>query len=208
MTRIDDLQWDNNGLIPAVVQDASTGEVLTLAYMSRESLNRTRDLGETVFYSRSRNALWHKGETSGHYQKVIGLLADCDRDAVVVQVTPVGPACHTGARSCFFEEVEGFAPAKRRGIGLVLEELERLIRDRKINRPQDSYTTRLFESGLKRIVQKIGEEATETVVAAMSGDRHETIKESADLLYHLLVGLQEMGISLEEIAEELQQRRR
>lgn len=208
MTRIDDLQWDNNGLIPAVVQDASTGEVLTLAYMSRESLNRTRDLGETVFYSRSRNALWHKGETSGHYQKVMGLMADCDRDAVVVQVTPVGPACHTGARSCFFEEVEGFAPAKRGGIGFVLEELERLIRDRRINRPQGSYTTRLFESGLKRIVQKIGEEATETVVAAMSGDRHETIKESADLLYHLLVGLQEMGISLEEIAEELQQRRR
>ena len=208
MIRIDDLQWDTNGLIPAVVQDANTGEILTLAYMNRESLIRTRELGETVFYSRSRKALWHKGETSGHYQKVMGLMADCDRDAVVVQVEPLGPACHTGARSCFFEEVEGFAPAKRGDIGFILEELERLIRNRRIERPTGSYTTSLFESGLKRILQKIGEEATETIIAAMSGDRHETIKESADLIYHLLVGFQEMGISLEDIAGELQSRRR
>jgi phosphoribosyl-AMP cyclohydrolase / phosphoribosyl-ATP pyrophosphohydrolase len=208
VTRIDDLQWDTSGLIPAVVQDANTGEILTLAYMNRESLIRTRELGETVFYSRSRKALWHKGETSGHYQKVMGLMSDCDRDAVVVQVRPLGPACHTGARTCFFEQVDGFTPAKRGGVGFILEELEGLIRERKINRPPRSYTTSLFEGGLKRILQKIGEEATETIVAAMSGDRQETIKESADLIYHLLVGLQEMGISLEEIAAELQSRRR
>jgi phosphoribosyl-AMP cyclohydrolase / phosphoribosyl-ATP pyrophosphohydrolase len=208
VTRIDDLQWDSGGLIPAVVQDAKTGEVLTLAYMNRDSLIRTRELGETVFYSRSRNALWHKGETSGHYQKVMALMADCDRDAVVVQVRPLGPACHTGARTCFFEQVDGFAPAKREGIGFILEELEGVIRERKITRPPRSYTTSLFEGGLKRILQKVGEEATETIVAAMSGDRQETIKESADLIYHLMVGLQEMGISLEEIAAELQSRRR
>jgi phosphoribosyl-AMP cyclohydrolase / phosphoribosyl-ATP pyrophosphohydrolase len=208
VSRIDDLQWDTSGLIPAVVQDANTGEILTLAYMNRESLIRTLELGETVFYSRTRNALWHKGETSGHYQKVMGLMADCDRDAVVVQVQPLGPACHTGARSCFFEHVDGFKPVKRGGIGFILEELEGLIRERKTTRPTGSYTTSLFEGGLKRILQKVGEEATETIVAAMSGDRQETIKESADLIYHLLVGLQEMGISLEEIAAELQSRRR
>jgi phosphoribosyl-AMP cyclohydrolase / phosphoribosyl-ATP pyrophosphohydrolase len=208
VTRIDDLQWDSGGLIPAVVQDAKTGEVLTLAYMNRDSLIRTRELGETVFYSRSRNALWHKGETSGHYQKVMALMADCDRDAVVVQVRPLGPACHTGARTCFFEQVDGFAPAKREGIGFILEELEGVIRERKTTRPTGSYTTSLFEGGLKRILQKVGEEATETIVAALSGDRQETIKESADLIYHLMVGLHEMGISLEEIAAELQSRRR
>jgi phosphoribosyl-ATP pyrophosphohydrolase/phosphoribosyl-AMP cyclohydrolase len=208
VTRIDDLQWDTSGLVPAVVQDVNTGEVLTLAYMNRESLVRTREMGETVFYSRSRNELWHKGKTSGHYQKVMGLMADCDRDAVVVQVRPLGPACHTGARTCFFERVDGFTPLKQGGIGFILEELEGLIRERKSTRPAGSYTTSLFEGGLKRILQKVGEEATETIVAAMSGDREETIKESADLIYHLLVGLQEMGISLEEIAAELQSRRR
>jgi phosphoribosyl-AMP cyclohydrolase / phosphoribosyl-ATP pyrophosphohydrolase len=208
VTRIDDLQWDTSGLIPAVVQDANTGEILTLAYMNRESLIRTLELGETVFYSRTRNALWHKGETSGHYQKVMGLMADCDRDAVVVQVQPLGPACHTGARTCFFEHVDGFKPSNRGGIGFILKELEALIRERKTTRPTGSYTTSLFEGGLKRILQKVGEEATETIVAAMSGDRQETIRESADLIYHLLVGLQEMGISLEEIAAELQSRRR
>jgi phosphoribosyl-ATP pyrophosphohydrolase/phosphoribosyl-AMP cyclohydrolase len=135
-------------------------------------------------------------------------MADCDRDAVVVQVRPLGPACHTGARTCFYEQVDGFAPASRGSIGLILEELEGLIRERKSTRPPGSYTTSLFEGGLKRILQKVGEEATETIVAGMSGDRQETIKESADLIYHLLVGLREMGISLEEIAAELRSRRR
>ena len=112
MNRIEDLKWDSNGLIPAVVQDAASGEVLTVAYVSRESLSKTRELGETVFFSRSRQSLWHKGETSGNTQKVVSLTADCDRDAIVIRVNPKGPACHTGARSCFFEEVEGFPSSK------------------------------------------------------------------------------------------------
>ncbi len=208
MKKVKELVWDSAGLIPAVVQDATTGEVLTLAYVSGESLARTRELGETVFYSRSRQSLWHKGETSGHFQKVVSLTADCDCDAVVIRVNPRGPACHTGARSCFFEEVEGFAPNKGGGIGMILGELEQLIRERKLQRPEGSYTTELFNGGRKRILQKVGEEATETVLAGMSGDRQETIKEASDLLYHLLVAFREMDISLEEIAAELRSRRK
>lgn len=208
MKRVEELGWDSGGLIPAVVQDATSGEVLTLAYVSRESLAKTRELGETVFFSRSRQSLWHKGETSGNFQRVVSLMADCDFDSVVIRVNPQGPACHTGARSCFFEEVEGFAPAAGGGIGFILGELEQLIRGRKLLRPEGSYTTALFDSGRKRILQKVGEEATETVVAGMSGDREETIKEASDLIYHLLVALREMDISLEEVAAELRSRRK
>jgi phosphoribosyl-ATP pyrophosphohydrolase/phosphoribosyl-AMP cyclohydrolase len=208
MKKADELHWDSNGLIPAVIQDAATGEVLSVAYMNSESLSRTRDLGETVFFSRSRQSLWHKGETSGHYQKVVSVMTDCDQDALLVGVNPQGPACHTGARSCFFQEVEGFAAARRRGIGAVLGELERLIDERKILKPVGSYTAKLFERGLKRMLQKVGEEATETVVAGMSGDRAETVREVSDLLFHLLVALREMNISLEDIAAELQARRK
>lgn len=205
---LEGLRWDAEGLIPAVVQDAGTGEVLTLAYVSRESLAKTRELGETVFFSRNRKALWHKGETSGNTQKVISLMADCDQDAVVIRVDPKGPACHTGARSCFFEEVDGFAAAGAKGIGAILSDLEKLIASRSVDRPKGSYTSRLFESGLKRILQKVGEEATETVVAGMSADRSETIKETADLLFHLLVALRALDISLEDVAAELESRRR
>lgn len=208
MSTIADLKWGSTGLIPAVVQDASTGEVLAVAYVNRESLSRTLERGETVFYSRSRGALWHKGETSGNVQEVVTLMADCDRDAVVIRVHPKGPACHTGAQSCFFEEVEGFPPHKGGSIGAVLGELELVIRDRKLRRPQGSYTARLFERGLKRILQKVGEEATETVVAGMSGDRAETIKEASDLLFHLMVAFGELDIRLEEVAAELQSRRK
>jgi len=208
MSVIEELEWGESGLLPAVVQDAATGEVLTVAYVNRESLRRTLELGETVFYSRSRGALWHKGETSGHSQEVVSLMADCDRDAVVIRVHPKGPACHTGARSCFFEEVEGFRPHSASSIGAVLGELERVIRDRKLRRPEGSYTARLFERGRNRILQKVGEEATETVVAAMSGDRSETIKEASDLLFHLLVALVELDIPLEDVATELQSRRK
>ncbi len=208
MNKLDDLQWDSSGLMPAVVQDADTGEVLTLAYVNRKSLEKTRQLGETVFFSRSRQALWHKGETSGNSQKVVSLTADCDKDAVVIRVRPKGPACHTGARSCFFKEVDGFSPSSNTNIGSVLAELEELIRSRKTQRPHGSYTTSLFDRGLKRILQKVGEEAVETVVAGMSGDRQETIRESADLLYHLLVAFREMGISLDDLAAELQSRRK
>jgi phosphoribosyl-ATP pyrophosphohydrolase/phosphoribosyl-AMP cyclohydrolase len=208
MKKSDELHWDSNGLIPAVVQDAATGEVLTVAYMNRESLAKTRDLGETVFFSRSRQSLWHKGETSGHYQKVISVMTDCDQDAVVVGVLPQGPACHTGARSCFFEEIEGLPAARGRNLGAVLGELERLIAERKVLKPEGSYTAKLFEKGLKRMLQKVGEEATEAVVAGMSGDREETIREVSDLLFHLLVALREMNIPLDDVAAELQARRK
>lgn len=204
----DQLSWDPQGLLPAVVQDALSGQVLTLAYVNRESLAKTRELGETVFFSRTRQTLWHKGETSGHFQKVETLTADCDKDAILIQVHPEGPACHTGAKSCFFEAMEGFQPARAENLGGVLGDLERLIRERKIQRPEGSYTAKLFEKGLKRILQKVGEEATETVVAGMSGDREETVRETADLLFHLLVALREMDISLDDIAAELRSRRK
>ncbi len=208
MKKIEELRYDNEGLIPVVVQDAATGEVLTVAYMSKESLVRSKELGETVFHSRSRQSLWHKGETSGHFQKVVSVMADCDQDALVVRVNPQGPACHTGARSCFFEEIDGFAPDRKRSLGAILGELDRLIGERKLQRPEGSYTAELFERGLKRILQKVGEEATETVLAGMSGDREETVREVSDLLFHLLVALREMNISLEDIAAELQSRRK
>jgi phosphoribosyl-AMP cyclohydrolase / phosphoribosyl-ATP pyrophosphohydrolase len=208
MIRMEDLKWDANGLIPAIVQDADTGEVLTLAYMSRESIAKTLELGETVFYSRSRGELWHKGATSGNRQKVSGLAADCDGDAVVVQVRPLGPACHTGARTCFHAGVAGFVPPNPETIGALLAELERLIERRKSELPAGSYTTRLFESGPKRIFQKVGEEAVETILAGLSGDRQETVREVSDLLFHLLVALRQMGIPLSEIAGELRSRRK
>ena len=208
MKKIEELRWGSDGLIPAVVQDAATGEVLTLAYMNRESLARTRDLKETVFYSRSRQSLWHKGESSGNFQKVISVMADCDHDALVVRVDPQGPACHTGARSCFFDAVEGFDAARGRSLGAVLGELERLIAARRLERPEGSYTAKLFDKGLKRILQKVGEEATETIVAGMSSDREETVREVSDLLFHLLVALREMNITLDDVAAELQSRRK
>ena len=208
MKRIEDLQWDERGLIPAVIQDADTGEVLTLAYVNRESLLKTRDLGETVFYSRSRKQLWHKGESSGNFQKVVGVSVDCDRDALVIRVRPEGPACHTGARSCFFEGVEDFPQGGESNLGEVLGDLERLISSRKERLPEGSYTTKLFEGGAKRIFQKVGEEAVETMIAGVSGDRAEMIRETSDLLYHLLVALRELNISLGEVAGELSSRRR
>jgi phosphoribosyl-ATP pyrophosphohydrolase/phosphoribosyl-AMP cyclohydrolase len=208
MAHAEELRWDEHGLIPAVVQDASTGEVLTVAYLNRESLTKTCETGETVFYSRSRQVLWHKGETSGNIQKVVSVMADCDLDAVVIRVEPRGPACHTGARSCFMQELQGFRPDSNDSIGMILGELERVVAQRKAARPEGSYTTRLFERGPKRIFQKLGEEAVETVVAGISGDREELIRESSDLLYHLVVALAQGGVSLSEVARELQSRRK
>lgn len=208
MMQAEELRWDEHGLIPAIVQDASTGEVLTLAYVNRESLARTQELGETVFFSRSRKELWHKGESSGNFQRVVSITADCDLDAVVMKVEPQGPACHTGARSCFFEPVQGFGADSGDSIGVILGELERVIARRKAERPEGSYTTELFERGPNRIFQKVGEEAVETVVAGVSGDREELIRESSDLLYHLLVGLAQAGVSLTEVACELRSRRK
>jgi phosphoribosyl-ATP pyrophosphohydrolase/phosphoribosyl-AMP cyclohydrolase len=208
MTRIEDLSWGKEGLIPAIVQDAGTGEVLTLAYVSRESLEKTEELGETVFFSRSRQEVWHKGATSGNIQRVVSLMADCDRDALVFRVRPRGPACHTGATGCFFETVAGFEPDDRASIGVMLGELEGLIADRRAERPEGSYTTKLFDLGRSRILQKVGEEAIEMILAGASGSREEVTKEAADLLFHLLVALEELGISLDEVAGELRSRRK
>jgi phosphoribosyl-ATP pyrophosphohydrolase/phosphoribosyl-AMP cyclohydrolase len=207
MSRIDELKWDKNGLIPAVVQDSVSGEVLTVAYMNRESLARTRELNESVFFSRSRGALWHKGETSGNTQEVVSLAADCDRDALLLRVRPRGPACHTGARSCFFEPVEGFPPDTGEGLALIMSELEDLIGQRKARLPEGSYTATLFKRGLKHVLQKVGEEAAETVIAGMGGEREEMIRETSDLLFHLLVALRELGIPLSDVARELRSRR-
>jgi phosphoribosyl-ATP pyrophosphohydrolase/phosphoribosyl-AMP cyclohydrolase len=208
MARIGDLKLDAAGLVPAVVQDASSGEVLTVAYVNADSLDLMLRSGETVFWSRSRGELWHKGETSGNTQKVISVMADCDRDALVIRVNPRGPACHTGARSCFFETVEGFSPDKGDSVGAILAELEQVVGQRRAELPEGSYTTKLFQKGRKRIFQKLGEEAVETVIAGIGGDRQELVRESSDLLYHLIVALQESGVSLAEVALELRSRRK
>ena len=207
MVEPQDLKWGADGLVPAIVQDASSGRVLTLAYVSRESMARMQELGETVFYSRSRRTLWHKGETSGNTQRVVGLLADCDRDAVLVRVIPRGPACHTGADSCFHEPIGGFEPVPADSIGSIMADLEQLIAQRNEERPEGSYTTKLFEQGRKRIMQKVGEEGVETALAGVGGSREEFVCEASDLLFHLLVALREMGASTQDLARELGRRR-
>jgi phosphoribosyl-ATP pyrophosphohydrolase/phosphoribosyl-AMP cyclohydrolase len=186
-----------DGLIPAVVQDAHTREVLTVAYMNKEALQFTIERGETWFWSRSRQQLWHKGETSGNSQKVTKVSLDCDNDAVLVEVEPLGPACHTGSYSCFGAEpeLEGF-----------LSQLYALIEERKEQRPEGSYTTYLFNSGLDKILKKVGEEATETIVAAKNPDAARLTEETADLFYHLIVLLVERGIGLDDIRRELKER--
>ena len=215
MTKIavEELKYDERGLLPVVVQDAETREVLTVAYMNAESLRRTLAEGETWFWSRSRRELWHKGETSGHTQRVRGLAVDCDRDALVVLVEPSGPACHTGARSCFQHEIEcesAFAQnISHEGLkhsislGATLEELYALIENRRQERPEGSYTTYLFEQGMDKILKKIGEEASETIIAAKNEDAPAFVAEVSDLLYHLLVLLVERGVKLDEVKAEL-----
>lgn len=196
-----ELKFDEHGLIPAIVQDASTREVLTLAYMNRESLARTIDTRETWFWSRSRNELWHKGETSGNTQQVVDLVADCDGDAIVVLVEPAGPACHTGARSCFDlkHDVD---------LAGVLTELYRLIESRGRERPEGSYTTYLFDQGIDKILKKVGEESAETIIAAKNEETKPLVSEVSDLIYHLLVLLVARGVSLDQIREEMVLRRR
>jgi len=196
----DEIKFDERGLIPAIVQNAKTREVLTLAYMNRESLARTIETGETWFWSRSRNKLWHKGETSNNTQRVVSLALDCDRDAIVVLVDPSGPACHTGAVSCF--DIGAL-----NGLGPLLEQLYELIESRQRERPAGSYTTYLFEAGVDKILKKLGEESAETIIAAKNDDRQPLISEVSDLIYHLLVLLVARGVSLESIAAELKQRR-
>jgi phosphoribosyl-AMP cyclohydrolase / phosphoribosyl-ATP pyrophosphohydrolase len=188
-----------DGLIPAIVQDANTREVLTVAYMNKEALQLTLEHRETYFWSRSRQKLWHKGETSGNSQKVTKVSLDCDDDAVLVEVQPLGPACHTGSYSCFGAEPE---------LEGVLRQLYAIVEKRKENRPEGSYTTYLFNSGLDKILKKVGEEATETIVAAKNSDSARLVSETGDLIYHLLVLLVERGITLDEVSRELKSRRK
>jgi phosphoribosyl-ATP pyrophosphohydrolase/phosphoribosyl-AMP cyclohydrolase len=207
--RIESIRFDENGLVPAVVQDADGGAVLMVAFMSRESLERTLATGEAHFWSRSRAALWRKGETSGSVLRVKRIEADCDLDCLLLRVEPSGPACHTGARSCFFEMLEG--GAARAELGDVLGRLARVIRERHRARPEGSYTAELFEGGVDRIARKVGEEATEVVIAAAKGEGGEPgslAEESADLLYHLLVLWQAAGLDPADVAEVLKRRDR
>ncbi len=193
-----ELKFDEKGLIPAIVQDHFTKEVLTLAYMNAETLALTIAEGRTVFWSRSRQEIWRKGETSGNVQKVVSITADCDGDALVVEVIKNGPACHTGAESCFFNEVYVSPEVKQ----FSWEGLYRLIEGRKECPKEGSYTTYLFEKGKDKILKKVGEECTEVLIGAAKNDKDETVYEIADLAYHILVLMVEMGISLEDIITE------
>ena len=199
MFDIESLKFDEKGLIPAVVVDAYTKKVLTVAYMSRESLKITMERGLTCFYSRSRDELWLKGETSGNYQHVVSITADCDMDALTVVVEKEGPACHLGTDSCF----ENLLWQSDERHEFRLMELYRLLEDRKATMPEKSYTTYLFEKGRDKILKKIGEESTEVIVAAKGDDKKETIYEIADLAYHVMVLMVEMGISVEDVQKEL-----
>lgn len=202
MFSVDNLKFDEKGLIPAVVVDHYTKEVLTLAYMDRESLGITIEKGLTCFYSRSRKKLWLKGETSGNFQHVVSVTADCDGDALVVEVVKDGPACHTGEESCFHNPVYLSDALKQ----FSYEGLYRLIEGRKTSPKEGSYTTYLFEKGIDKILKKVGEESTEVIVAGKGGSRAETVFEISDLIYHLTVLMVEMGISLQDVAKELEKR--
>lgn len=197
-----ELKYDEKGLIPAIVQDHYTKEVLTLAYMNAETLALTIAEGRTVFWSRSRQEIWRKGETSGNVQKVVSITADCDGDALVVEVVKNGPACHTGAESCFFNEVYVSDQVKQ----FSWEGLYRLIEGRKTTPKEGSYTTYLFEKGKDKILKKVGEECTEVIIASKADDKAETVYEIADLAYHVMVLMVQMGISVEDIRNELGRR--
>ncbi len=204
MVRTEELKYDERGLIPCIVQDAATGEVLTLAWQTREALERTLRSGQATFWSRSRGEIWVKGATSGNTQAVRAARADCDHDAVLLRVAPRGPACHTGARSCFFEVIGG-APEAAEAPGETLARLDQLLRDRRSEAPPGSYTAKLYSDENLRH-KKIGEEATELVMASLRGDKDAVAEEAADVLYHLLVLLQSHGIGLPEVADKLRGR--
>jgi len=202
MLKIDELKFDEKGLIPAIVVDAENGKVLTLAYMNRESLQISMEKGLTCFWSRSRQELWLKGETSGNYQHIVSITADCDRDALVVKVEKEGPACHMGTESCFNDVVWESDELHE----FTYEGLMELIAGRKKEKKEGSYTTYLFEKGLDKILKKVGEETTEVIIAAKDQDKKNTVYEIADLAYHVMVLMIEAGISLEDIHRELASR--
>jgi phosphoribosyl-AMP cyclohydrolase / phosphoribosyl-ATP pyrophosphohydrolase len=204
------VRFDEKGLIPAIVQDATTKEVLTLAYMNQISLEKSIETRETWFYSRSRQELWHKGATSGNTQTIVEMKLDCDQDAIVVLVNPAGPACHTGAISCFSESILKEEITVKNEASLadyqILMDLEQIIDQREKERPEGAYTTYLFEEGLDKILKKVGEEASEVIIAAKNRNQEELKWEASDLLYHLFVLLREQGLSFKEVLNVLQER--
>ena len=202
MVDLKELKFDEKGLIPAIVKDAVTGKVLTLAYMNEESLKLSMEKELTCFWSRSRQELWLKGETSGNYQHIVSITADCDNDALLVLVEPDGPACHLGNETCFENTV--FESEERKEFSY--EQLFELIRGRKVNKQEGSYTTYLFDKGIDKILKKVGEESTEVIIAAKAEDKAETVYEIADLAYHVMVLMIEAGIDLKDIHKELASR--
>ena len=202
MINVNELKFDQNGLIPAVVVDSITKKVLTVAYMNEESLKITMEKGLTCFFSRSRQELWLKGETSGNYQHVVSITADCDKDALVVVVEKDGPACHMGTDSCFTNPVYQSDELHE----FTIEGLYELLEGRKKDRPEGSYTTYLFEKGTDKILKKVGEECTEVIIAGKADDKKETVYEIADLAYHVMVLMTQMGITPEEVHRELASR--
>ena len=202
MIDINSLKFDEKGLIPAVVTDYYTKQVLTVAYMNKESLQKTIDTKLTCFFSRSRQQLWLKGETSGNYQHVVSITTDCDNDALVIEVKKDGPACHTGSESCFTKPVFVNEDEKT----FAIDNLYQMLVGRKTDMPAGSYTTYLFEKGLDKILKKVGEECTEVIIGAKGGDKAETVYEICDLTYHVMVLMVEYGISLNEIRDELARR--
>ncbi len=196
-----ELKYNSDGLIPAIVQDHYSKKVLMLAYMNAESLDITIKEGRTCFWSRSRQELWRKGETSGNTQQVVSIRTDCDKDTLLIDVIKNGPACHTGSETCFFEDI--VAPETEE---FSYEGLYEMLVGRKVNKKEGSYTTYLFEKGIDKILKKVGEECTEVIIGAKGGDKAETVYEIADLLYHITVLMIEMGISLEEVTAELAKR--
>ncbi|MDQ4106873.1 MAG: bifunctional phosphoribosyl-AMP cyclohydrolase/phosphoribosyl-ATP diphosphatase HisIE [Actinomycetota bacterium] len=213
MSAVENVRFDENGLVPVVAQDVNTGEVLTLAYANREAVERTLESGEAHYYSRSRAELWRKGATSGNTQRVAEVRLDCDADALLYRVEPRGPACHTGERSCFFTALAGErtgiavgADDEGEGFGEMVERLAGTIARRREEMPEESYTAGLLRRGTGRIAQKVGEEAVEVVVASLEGGR--LAEETADLMYHLLVLLEERGVGIEEVARVLRERHR
>ncbi|WP_199621566.1 bifunctional phosphoribosyl-AMP cyclohydrolase/phosphoribosyl-ATP diphosphatase HisIE [Paenibacillus alkalitolerans] len=203
------IRWDERGLVPAIVQDANTKDVLMMAYMNEQSLGLTLEKGETVFWSRSRGELWHKGATSGNTQKVVSVQLDCDGDTLLIEALPAGPACHTGEYTCFFDGMQVGEKGERAGAAnrfAIIETLERTIAEREHERPEGAYTTYLFDKGVDKILKKVGEEAAEVIIAAKNRSAEELRYEASDLIFHLLVLLREQKLPLDDVLQELERR--
>lgn len=206
MIEISKLKYTENGLIPTIIQDINTNVVLMMAYMNKESLQKTIDTKRTWFYSRSRDKLWNKGETSGNFQEVKSIKYDCDGDTLLIKVKPMGPSCHTGENSCFYSSILELSDETSNNTNTILNELYNIIQQRKENPQEGSYTNYLFNSGIDKILKKVGEENAETIIAAKNNSKEELIYETSDLFYHLLVLLVNQGVTLEDIHSELKKR--